>query len=190
MSDPVKEQLTSDLFKNISVARAIGVILLVSTLAFLFLVWLIWFRDTGDAVSGSWVMRLPALNALLNSTSTVLIILAYVAVKRRQYIRHMKLMLTAFLTSSLFLISYLVYHNFAGDTQFPGQGLIRPVYFTILISHIVLSAFVLPLVLTSFYFAWSGKFKTHRKLSRWTLPVWLYVSVTGVVIYLILNSYV
>jgi len=163
--------------------------MLISVFAFLFLIWLIYFREATETTAG-WVSQLPALNALLNSTSTILIILGYIAIRRQEFIKHMKLMLTAFVTSSLFLISYLLYHNFVGHTPFPGEGWIRPIYFFILITHIILSAFVVPLVLTSFYFAYSGKFGTHRKVSKWTLPIWLYVSVTGVMIFFILNAYV
>lgn len=188
MDSTIEKQLTVDFLKSISVPKAIGVILLVSGAAFLFLIWLIYFRETADETA-AWVTNLPAVNAFLNSLSTILIISGFIAIKKRQYIKHMKLMLTAFVSSSLFLISYLVYHNFVGDTPFPGQGFIRPVYFTILISHIVLSAFVVPLVLTSYYLAFSGKFKAHRKVSRWTFPIWLYVSVTGVVIFFVLNAY-
>ena len=103
---------------------------------------------------------------------------------------HMRFNLTAFLTSTLFLISYVIYHNFHGSTPFPGQGIIRPVYFFILISHIILSALVMPLILTSFYLAFSDKIRLHRKVSKVTLPVWLYVSVTGVLIFVILRAYV
>lgn len=188
-SSSTKPQITVDFIRQLSVPRAIGTILLISLASFLFLIYLIYFRG-GQESEASWVQHLPSLNALLNSVSTVLIISGYIAVRRGNYLRHMKLMLSAFITSALFLISYLIYHNFTGHTPFPGEGLIRPVYFTILITHIVLSAFVIPLVLTSFYFAYAGKFTTHRKMSRWTFPIWLYVSVTGVVIYLILNAYV
>lgn len=183
------EQITIQFLKDISVPGAIGFILLISGLAFLFLLWLLYIKEGAD-FSAAWVEQLPALNAFLNSVSTVLILSGFAAIKKRKFITHMKFMLTAFITSSLFLISYLLYHNFTGHTTFPGEGFIRPVYFTILISHIILSALVVPLVLTSFYFAYSGKFSTHRKVSRWTFPVWLYVSVTGVLIYLILNVYV
>jgi putative membrane protein len=189
MDTSLNEQLTVEAFKKISIPKAIGLILLISGLAFLFLIWLIYFRDTAEETA-SWVSHLPALNALLNSTSTVFILMGYVAVRKKQYVKHMKLMLTAFITSSLFLISYLVYHHFVGHTPFPGEGWIRPVYFFILISHIILSAFVVPLVLTSYYFAFSGKFTTHRKVSLWTFPIWLYVSVTGVMIFFILNAYI
>lgn len=189
MDSTVNEKITLRFLKEVSIAKAIGVILLISTAAFLFLIWLLYFKETTET-SATWVDQLPALNALLNSASTLFIISGFVAIKKKKYVTHMKLMLTAFITSSLFLISYLLYHNFVGHTLFPGEGWIRPVYFTILISHIILSAFVVPLVLTSYYFAFSGKFKTHRKVSMWTFPIWLYVSVTGVVIFFILNSYV
>lgn len=189
MDNSLDEQITIKFLKEVSVVKAIGLILLISIASFLFLIWLIYFRETSE-IRASWVDQLPALNALLNSASTILIIFGFVAVKKRNYITHMKLMLTAFITSSLFLISYLLYHNFTGHTPFPGEGWIRPLYFIILISHIILSAFVVPLVLTSFYLAYSGKFRTHRKVSRWTFPIWLYVSVTGVLIFFILNAYV
>lgn len=189
MESSLNEQLTVKALKEISVPKAIGAILLISGAAFLFLIYLLYFRETADATA-SWVEKLPALNALLNSVSTILIVAGYLAIRRKKYIVHMRFMLMAFVTSSLFLISYLVYHNFVGHTPFPGEGFVRPVYFTILISHIILSAFVVPLVLTSYYFAFSGKFKTHRTVSKWTLPVWLYVSITGVMIFFILNAYV
>lgn len=185
----ISDQITVDFFKELSVTKALATIGLISLGAFLFLIWMIYFRETSGS-DAAWVANLPALNAMLNSVSTVLILLGYRAVRQGNYSLHMKRMLSAFVTSSLFLISYLLYHNFAGHTPFPGEGWVRPVYFIILISHIILSAFVVPLVLTSFYFAWAGKFRTHRKLSRWTLPVWLYVSVTGVIIFFILNAYV
>lgn len=189
MDPSLNKQLTVEFLKNLSVPKALGMILLVSVLAFLFLIWLIYFRETADDTA-AWVANLPALNAALNSVSALLIVAGFIAIRKKKYIMHMKLMLTAFITSSLFLISYLVYHNFVGHVPFPGQGTVRMVYFTILISHIILSAFVVPLVLTSYYFAFSGKFKTHRKVSKWTLPIWLYVSVTGVVIFFMLNAYV
>lgn len=189
MDRELSEKLTVDFLKEISVKKALVVILLVSGLAFLFLIYLLYFREAAGSTE-DWVTQLPALNAFLNSISTVLIILGYVAIRRKRYLRHMKLMLTAFITSSLFLISYLLYHNFVGHTPFPGEGWIRPIYFFILITHIILSATVVPLVLTSYYFAFAGRFKTHRKVSMWTFPIWLYVSITGVVIFFILNAYV
>jgi putative membrane protein len=189
MNRSLDDKITIDFLKEVSIVKAIGLILLISLAAFLFLIWLIYFRETAEETA-AWVANLPALNALLNSISTVLIIAGYVAIRQKKFITHMKLMLTAFVTSSLFLISYLIYHHYVGHTPFPGEGWIRPFYFSILISHIILSAFVVPLVLTSYYFAFAGRFSTHRKVSKWTFPIWLYVSVTGVMIFFILNAYV
>lgn len=183
-----EKPFTLDLLKDISLAKAIGVILLISAAAFGFLIWLIYFKGGSD-YSSNLITSLPALNALLNSTSTLLLLLGYNAIRQRDFTRHMKYNLTAFITSSLFLISYVIYHNFHGSTPFTGQGVIRPVYFFILISHIILSALVVPMILTSFYLAFSGKLKLHRKVSKITLPVWLYVSVTGVVIFFMLRGY-
>ncbi|MFH5885113.1 DUF420 domain-containing protein [Halalkalibaculum sp. DA3122] len=187
MSDP-GDQFTIEFLKELSLPKALGVILLISGAAFIFLIWLIYFKGGSD-YSSALITSLPALNALLNTTSAVLIVLGYKAIRVRKFRKHMKLMLTAFFTSSLFLISYVIYHNFHGSTPFEGEGLIRPIYFFILITHIVLSALVVPFILTSFYFAFSGKLTYHRKFSRITLPVWLYVSVTGVLIFLILNTF-
>lgn len=183
------KQFSINFLKEISLPRALGVILLISGLAFAFLIWLIYFKGGSD-YSSNLISSLPALNALLNSTSAVLLIFGYRAIRKGEYLRHMRFNLTAFFTSTLFLISYVIYHNFHGSTPFPGEGLIRPVYFFILITHIILSALVVPMILTSFYLAFSENITLHRKVSKVTLPVWLYVSVTGVLIFLILNAYV
>lgn len=180
--------VTIDLLKNVSLPKALGVILLVSGAAFGFLIWLIYYKGGSD-YSSTLITSLPALNALLNSASAVLLLFAYQAIRQRKFSRHMKFNLTAFLTSTLFLISYVIYHNFHGSTHFPAEGLVKYVYFTILISHIILSALVVPMILTSFYLAFSGKLRLHRKVSKVTLPVWLYVSVTGVAIFFMLNAY-
>jgi uncharacterized membrane protein YozB (DUF420 family) len=132
------------------------------------------------------VPRLPTVNACLNGISAILLLFGYANIRQRKVAAHRACMLGAFAASSLFLVSYLVYHASAGSVRFTGTGWIRPVYFTLLISHIVLSAVVLPLALTTIYRAWSDDFVRHRRIARWTLPVWLYVSVTGVVVYLML----
>lgn len=183
-----QETFTIELFKSISLKKALGVILLISAVALLFLFWLIYFKGGSD-YSSSWIGELPALNALLNSASTVLLLLGYRAIRRRSFGLHMRYNLTAFITSTFFLISYVIYHNFHGHTVFAGEGFIRPVYLFILISHIVLSAVVMPMILTSFYLAFSGRLKLHRKVSKITLPVWLYVSVTGVLIFFMIRIY-
>lgn len=189
MKDPASDDFTVDFLKRLSLPKAIAVILLISTIAFLFLIWLIYYKGGSD-YSSNLITSLPALNALLNSTSAVLLGLGYRAILQKRYMTHMRYNLTAFFTSALFLISYVIYHNFHGSTPFPGEGLIRPVYFFILVSHIILSAVVVPMILTSFYLAFSGKIRLHRKVSKFTLPVWMYVSVTGVLIFIILNAYI
>ncbi len=136
-----------------------------------------------DRADVAW---LPAANALLNGASAISLLAGYWFIRRRQISRHRICMLAAFSLSTLFLISYVFYHAIAGSIQFSGVGWIRPVYYIILTSHIVLAIFILPLVLTTLYRAWREKFLLHRRVARWTLPIWLYVSVSGVVVYLLL----
>jgi putative membrane protein len=189
MNKSFQEQVTIEILKDVSAYKAFILIFLLSLLAFVFLVWLIYFKETPDQIQ-DWVRSLPALNATCNSISTILLLFGIREIKRRNFDRHMRFMLGAFVTSTLFLVSYVIYHNYIGHTPFPGEGLIRNIYFFILISHIILSAGVVPLILSSFYLAFSGKFKSHRKISKITFPIWLYVSVTGVIIFFILNAYV
>ena len=132
------------------------------------------------------VHALPALNACLNATSAVLLVTGYRLIRSGQRDAHRKVMLTAFGTSILFLISYLIYHAQVGSVPFEGQGKIRIVYFTILISHTILAATVPFLAIIALRRGLKGEFARHRKIARWTLPIWLYVSVTGVVVYLML----
>jgi len=132
------------------------------------------------------VTALPALNAVLNGASAVLLTGGWLAIRRRRIAVHRACMLGAFSVSVLFLVSYVVYHALAGSRPFTGQGWIRPVYFAVLISHVVLAAAVVPFVLTTLYRALGADFPRHVRLARVTLPVWLYVSVTGVVVYWIL----
>lgn len=129
---------------------------------------------------------LPAVNASLNATTTVLLLTGYAMIRRRRVRLHRACMIAAVATSLLFLTSYLYYHAHVGSKRFPGQGWIRPVYFAILFSHTVLAAAVVPLALTTLVRGLREQFVRHRRLARWTLPIWLYVSVTGVVIYLLL----
>lgn len=129
---------------------------------------------------------LPAVNATLNSIAAVLLVRGWVLIKRRDFEAHKKTMLAAFATSALFLASYLVYHYHVGSVKFTGTGAIRAVYFAILISHIVLAAVITPLALITLYRAWKNQLDRHRRLARITLPLWLYVSVTGVAVYAML----
>jgi putative membrane protein len=127
--------------------------------------------------------QLPALNAALNTTSALLLILGYTLIKQRAITAHTIAMLGATLTSTLFLISYLYYHYHHGATRFQGQGIIRPIYFTILITHTILAAVQVPLIIMTLFHAFRGTFHKHIRIARITLPIWLYVSITGVVIY-------
>lgn len=128
----------------------------------------------------------PLLNAVLNGTSALLLSSGFVAIRRRRIAVHKACMLTACATSVLFLVSYLLYHYQVGSTAFTGQGTIRVVYFTVLISHTVLAVVIVPLVIMTLCRAWREQWPRHRRLARWTFPLWLYVSVTGVVIYIML----
>ena len=132
------------------------------------------------------VTDLPTVNASLNSLSTVLLGAGYYFIRNGDRQRHRACMIAAFCTSTVFLACYLVYHYQVGSVGFNGQGWIRPVYFTILISHIILAAAIVPLVLLTFYRAWKEQFERHRRIAKWTWPIWMYVSVTGVIVYLML----
>jgi putative membrane protein len=174
--------------RSMSGTKAIAVILGVSAAVVLFLVWLIYLKPASQYVP-ELIGVLPAVNAALNALSAAFLITAFVAVKRRRYASHIRWVLAAIVSSTLFLISYIVYHNFHGDTKFAGQGIVRPIYFFILISHIVLSAVVVPLILTTLYLALAGRLAVHRRVARYTFPIWLYVSITGVLIFLMLKRF-
>ena len=126
---------------------------------------------------------LPTLNAALNSLSAIFLVTGYLCIRRKKIAAHKASMISAVITSSLFLISYLVYHYHIGSRSFEGQGWIRPVFFSILISHPILAATIVPLVIVTLKRAWKGNFALHARIARRTLPLWLYVSVTGVVVY-------
>jgi uncharacterized membrane protein YozB (DUF420 family) len=125
-----------------------------------------------------------ALNATLNGTSAVLLTCGYLAIRARKIAVHKAFMIAAFLTSTAFLISYLAYHYRVGHVVFQGQGWARPVYFTLLLTHTVLAIVIVPMILVTLRRAWLERFDKHRLIARWTLPLWLYVSVTGVIVYL------
>jgi len=129
---------------------------------------------------------LPTVNAGLNSLSALLLVSGFVCIRRRRITAHRRCMLAAFSTSCLFLVSYLVYHAQVGSVRFTGQGWIRPVYFAILISHTVLAAAIVPLAVVTLRRGLRADFARHRRIARWTLPIWMYVSITGVVVYLLL----
>jgi len=139
-----------------------------------------------DATAVEGVHPLATINALLNTLATVLLVVGWRYIKRGNVRGHRAAMAAAFVTSAVFLACYLTYHYLVGHVPFRGEGAVRPVYFAILISHILLAVAVPVLALRMFFLAWKGRWEAHRRLGRITLPIWLYVSVTGVVIYLML----
>jgi uncharacterized membrane protein YozB (DUF420 family) len=132
------------------------------------------------------VHDLPAVNASLNATAGILLLIGYVLVRSGRREQHRRVMIAAFVASSLFLVSYLVYHAQVGSVRFTRQGFVRPLYFTILISHVTLAAAVLPLAIVTLSRGLAAKYPKHRAIARWTFPIWLYVSVTGVLVYVLL----
>jgi uncharacterized membrane protein YozB (DUF420 family) len=133
-----------------------------------------------------FIPYLPHLNACLNATSAVLLFAGYFFIRAGKIAAHRACQISALIVSALFLTSYLTYHYFHGTTRFPGTGFARPVYLTILFTHTVLAIVIVPLIAITFYRAFRQDFARHRKIARITLPLWLYVSITGVIVYLML----
>ncbi len=160
---------------------------LLSSAALAFLAYILILREAAPT-GGADLRFLPAVNAALNGTSAALLAAGWFAIRARNVRLHRALMVAAFVASALFLVCYLVYHWVHGDTRYAGEGLLRPLYFVILVSHIVLSIAVVPGALTAFYLAWRRQFRRHARVTRILLPIWLYVSVTGVVIFAMLRA--
>lgn len=168
-------------------SKAIGPVMGISAVILAFLFWLIYFKTPGQS-EASWVARLPTFFTALNAVSACCLGVGIVAIKRGMKRAHRAMMISATLSSGLFLILYILYSNFHGDTKFLGEGIIRPIYFFILISHILLSVVVVPLILLTLWFAIRKYFDKHKRIAKWTFPIWMYVSVTGILVYLILNN--
>ncbi len=160
----------------------------VSVLALGFLFWLLVVRSARPD-AGVDLRFLPAVNASLNALSGCLLSLGFIFIKQKKPHLHRYCMVAAFASSGLFLVSYIVYHYVHGDTKFTGEGAIRAIYFAILVSHILLSTLIVPGALAAFWFAGTRRFVLHKKVTRLLLPAWLYVSVTGVVIFFLLRSW-
>ena len=167
---------------------ALGAIVATSAAAISFLLWLLYVHQASSQFAGQWTF-LPALNAFLNGLSAIALCVGLYFIKHGDRQAHRASMLLAFGFSSLFLISYIVNHALHGDTRFPGHGAVRTVYLSILASHIFFSVVALPLVLTTFFFSLTGRFTMHRRIARVTFPIWLYVSITGVVVFAFLKAY-
>jgi putative membrane protein len=159
-----------------------------SAAASLFLCWLVFYHAPTD-VAGTHLAFLPALDALLNALAATSLIIGFRNIRRGLIGRHRRAMFNAFVFSSIFLVIYIVNHALHGDMKFHGEGGIRPFYFALLISHITLSIAALPMVLITFFLSLSGRFPAHRRLARFTFPILLYVSVTGVIVYCMLAAY-
>jgi putative membrane protein len=162
---------------------AVGI---VSVTALAFIGYILMLRDA-DPGAGLDLRFLPAVNASLNATAAALLIAGYAAIRRGAWRVHQSCMLAAFVASALFLVCYLVYHWVHGDTRFPADSPVRTLYLVILASHVVLSMVIVPMALTTLFLAARGSFARHRRIARVTLPIWLYVSVTGVVIFVMLR---
>jgi len=137
----------------------------------------------------SFVYKLPTLNAFLNGTCSLLLLMSLYFIKQKNIEMHKRLNITAFILSSIFLVSYILYHWMAQETTFPVNNSMRPIYLTILTSHIILAALVLPMVLMSFYYGLQMNVQKHKKLVRFAYPIWLYVTLTGVVVYLMISPF-
>ncbi len=169
-------------------APILATIVVVSGLAVSFLLWLLYVHHAPANFAGRW-MFLPALNALLNGLCAITLCVGLYFIKHRQVAAHRRTMLLAFAFSSAFLASYIVNHALHGDTIFPGHGPVRTIYLSILASHVILSIVALPMILITFFFSLTGRFAIHRRIARITFPIWLYVSVTGVVVFAFLKAY-
>ena len=167
---------------------AFGAIVGVSAGAIAFLLWLLYLHHPPPTSAGQWVF-LPQLNALLNGLSAVAVCVGLYFIKQRNWRAHRASMIAAFGFSLLFLVSYIVNHALHGDTVFPGTGGARQIYLGLLASHILTSVVAQPLILTTFYLALRGDFVMHRRVARFTFPLWLYVSITGVVVFVFLFAY-
>jgi putative membrane protein len=164
---------------------AIAAILAVSAAATAFLFWLIYVHPA--AASSAQYAFLPALNALLNGLSAIALLIGYTFIKARRIAAHRAAMMTAFGFSTLFLVSYILHHALHGDVRYPAHAALRMVYLPLLASHILLAIMALPLILVTFFFSLTGRIPQHRKVARWTFPLWLYVSITGVVTWAMLR---
>jgi putative membrane protein len=165
---------------------AVAAILGISLAATLFLLWLIYLHPAADAAQVK-LPFLPALNALLNGLSATALLIGYTFIRAKRIAAHRASMFTAFGFSTLFLVSYILHHALHGDVRYPAHAAWRTAYLWLLSSHILLAIIALPMVLTTFFFSLSGRIPMHRKIARWTFPIWLYVSVTGVITYVMLR---
>ena len=177
--------MTATVATQSSTRPAIAAIFAISAAATLFLFWLIYVHPA--AATSAQYAFLPALNAALNGLSAIALVIGYTFIRSRNIKAHRASMITAFCFSTLFLVSYILHHALHGDVRYPLHAAFRMVYLPLLASHIVLAIVALPMVLVTFFFSLTGRIPQHRKIARFTFPLWLYVSVTGVITYAMLR---
>jgi putative membrane protein len=166
-------------------APAIAAIIAISAAASLFLFWLIYIHPA--AATSSQYAFLPAMNAVFNGLAATALLIGFTFIRARKIKQHRASMITAFVFSTLFLVGYIAHHALHGDVRFPLHAAFRTFYLWLLASHIILAVVALPMILVTFFFSLSGRIPQHRKVARWTFPIWLYVSVTGVITYVMLR---
>ena len=174
--------------EKLRIKRAVFSILALSLLFIIFLLWILFSKDKSDNII-PWTVHLALVNTVFNALTAVFLIAGFWAIKKGQKKRHIRMMYLAASASFLFLIGYVFYHYGHGETAFLGEGWIRPVYFVVLISHIILSAVQLPLILITYFFALTKRFSHHKRIAKYTFPIWLYVALTGVLIFVLLKLY-
>lgn len=177
---------TAETSPNYSIKRVAVANGVICTAAIAFLVWLVYFHESARTGRPTSIL-LPAINAALNSTSAALLAAGLFAIKQGRRGLHKQLMLCALAASTGFLVNYIIYHYTQGDTRFAGVGAVRMVYFPLLISHILLSVVALPMILWTLFLALTDRFKLHVRWAKWTWALWMYVSVTGVIVFLMLH---
>lgn len=175
LQSPYQEQKANRLINILAIAIPVAVAILLG------------IRQKVDL--GNWTTYLPHINGIINSATSILLLLGYYFIRQQNIVAHKRTMLTAFVLGSLFLVSYVLYHLTNESTPFGGEGWIRPVYYFLLISHIVLSVVVVWFVLRAVYYAISGQIARHKQTVKYAFPIWLYVSITGVIVYLMIKPY-
>ena len=172
---------------TVNVRNAWTAIVAISMAAVSFLVWIIYFKEPPEHAADT-LPFLPLLNCALNASSATCLVLGVFSIRRGDARSHLRWMIAAFACSAVFLVSYILHHHLHGDSKFPESNGLRPLYLAVLASHILLSVICLPMILMTFFLSLSGRLSAHRKLARWTFPVWLYVSVTGVLVFVMLKA--
>lgn len=169
--------------------RGIMVVIVLLSIVVPGLVTYLIFGGKATRIEGLDVSLLPHINAILNTITFFLLVLGGLFIKRKQVAYHRTAMMSAFIISAIFLVSYVIYHNNTDSTPFGGVGAIRYVYFTFLLSHILLAVVIVPLVLLALYYAWTNKLPQHRKIVKWAYPIWVYVAASGVIVYWMISPY-